>query len=162
MNASTTSAAPIVYTLTGTTNPVFGSTHSESFRFTASGFVNSWTTLSAGDLDACVACISSGPAIDFVPNGALDVVIPVDLIRFTDANGIVYGFFFVPEAFSNPGTYTAFGYFPYITSNLGVLTVEETPEPSTLLLMMMGLSVLIAAGNSRLTASLIRSGHERL
>jgi hypothetical protein len=129
----------VIYTLTGSTNPAFGSVPTESFQYMAPGFVTSETDLTASELDFCVACYPSGTAVQFYPNGAVPTVIPIDFIRFTDANGIIYGFFFAPDTFSEPGTYTSFDYLPYIVLNIGTLTVQTTPEPSSLLLLALAL-----------------------
>ena len=135
--ASAARADGVTYTLTGSTNPEFGPVHAESFTFTTSSFITSYTDLNPSQFTSCVAC----QEIEFYPNGTLNTVVPVDLIRFTDTNGIVYGFFFSPGAFDAPGTYTASDYPPYIVSNIGTLTVSTTavPEPSAAMLLMLGL-----------------------
>lgn len=143
VGAGVAKADSVVYTLTGSTNPAFGPVHTESFQFTAPGFIASYTDLFASQLPSCVACASSGIAVEFYPNGTLPIVIPVDLIRFTDANGIVYGFFFAPGAFSAPGTYITSDHLPYIESNIGTLDVQVA-EPSSLLLLVC--STLALAG----------------
>ena len=128
IDAGMAEADTVIYTLTGTTNPAFGPVHAESFQFTTSSFVTSYTSLSVSQLDSCVACSDSGTTVEFYPNGTLDTVVPVDEIRFSDANGIVYGFFFAPGDLSEPGTYTASDFPPNITSNTGTLTVQGVPE----------------------------------
>jgi len=105
-------AGPVVYTLEGTTNPVWGPVHSESFRFTAPDLITSMISLSAAELDSCVACIQPGTAVEFFPNGTVPIIISVDYIRFTDADQKVYGFFFAPGALSAAGTYDTFDYPP--------------------------------------------------
>jgi len=65
--------------------------------------------------------------------------VPIDFIRFTETNGIICGFFFAPDTFSELGTYTCFDYLPYIISNVGTLTVQTTPEPSSSLLLALAL-----------------------
>jgi len=138
--------ADVIYTLTGSTNPAFGPVHSEDFQFTSPDFITSSVSLTASDLNSCVACAPSGTAVQFFPYGSVPVVVAVDYISFTDANGVVYGFFFDAGDFSTPGTYTASSFLPYIVSNSGTLTVEQTPEPSTLLLLGIGMLALIGAG----------------
>jgi hypothetical protein len=138
-------ADSIVYTLTGSTNPAFGPVHAEGFQFTAPNFVTSALSLSASQLDSCVACSLSGTALQFFPNGSVSTIIPVDYFAFTDASGIVYGFFFAPGAFSAPGTYTASSDLPFIISNICTLTVQATPEPSSLLLLLAGVLGLAGA-----------------
>jgi hypothetical protein len=152
--AGVTKADSVIYTLTGSSNPAFGPpSHTESFQFTASSFITSYIGLSASELDSCVACIQSGTAVEFYPSGTQPLIIAADLIRFTDANDIVYGFFFDPGAFSAPGTYTTFEDEPYITSNVGTLTVQLvpalTPEPSSLLLVASGLLGLLGTAPIR-------------
>lgn len=152
--AGVTKADSVIYTLTGTSNPEFGPpAHTESFQFTAPGFVTSYTALSASDLDSCVACFQPGTTVEFYPSGTLPLVVSRDLIRFTDANDSVYGFFFEPGAFSTPGTYTTIDDGVYITSNVGTLTVQLvpalTPEPSSLLLVASGLLGLLGAAPIR-------------
>jgi len=122
-------AAQVVYTLTGTTNPAFGPVHAEAFQFSATGFVASYVSLSAVQLDSCTACTQPGTTVEFYPNGTVQTIIPADYIRFTDANGIVYGFYFPPGSFSTAGTYHTFDDPPYITSNIGTLTVQVMQTP---------------------------------
>jgi hypothetical protein len=117
----------VVYTLTGSVNPALGPVHAESFQFTTSSFITSTINLDASQLDSCVACAPSGTAVQFFPNGTTNVVVPVDYVNITDANGVVYGFFFPPGTFSASGTYTASDYPPYIVSNIGILTVRAKP-----------------------------------
>ena len=151
--AGVAKADSVVYTLTGSTNPAFGSVHAESFQYTAPGFITSYIALSASELDSCVACFQPGTAVEFYPSGTHPLIIPADLIRFTDANRVVYGFFFAPGDFSAPGTYTTFSDEPDITSNIGTLTVRlvprSTPEPSSLLLVASGLLGLLGAAPIR-------------
>jgi hypothetical protein len=116
----------VTYTLTGSTNPEFGPVHAESFSFTASSFVTSYTDLTPSQLTGCVAC----QEIEFYPNGTLNSDIPMDMIRFTDTSGVIYGFFFNPGAFDASGTYTASDFPPFIISNVGTLTVSTTAVPS--------------------------------
>lgn len=132
-------ASPIVYTLTGATNPAFGPVHPESFRFTAPGFITSLLTVAVAQLDSCVAC----QTIDFVPNGTYRTIIPLDYIRFTDLNGVVYGFYFAPDTFSEPGRHETFDYPPYVISNPGTLTVQPVPEPSTSAMGILGLLAVV-------------------
>jgi hypothetical protein len=132
-------AGTVIYTLEGMTNPGFGPVHSESFRFTAPDLITSMISLSAAELDSCVACIQPGTAVEFYPYGTVSIVIPVDYIRFTDADQKVYGFFFAPGALSAAGTYDTFDDLPYITSNVGTLTVQTAPEPSTSAMGVLGL-----------------------
>jgi hypothetical protein len=149
LSAGIARADGVTYTLTGSTNPEFGPVHAESFSFTTSSFITSYTDLTPSQLTSCVAC----QEVEFYPNGTLNTVVPVDLLRFTDTNGIVYGFFFSPGAFDAPGTYTASDYPPYIISNVGTLTVTTTavPEPSAAMLLMLGLLAMfgVAAVQSR-------------
>src|SRR5580700_10544968 len=109
----------VVYTLTGSTNSTLGPVHAEGFQFTAPDFITSYTGLSESELGSCTACALAGTAIEFYPSGSIDTIVPVDLIRFTDANGVVYGFFFAPGDFSASGTYTTSDYPPYIVSIVG-------------------------------------------
>ena len=46
--------------------------------------------------------------MQFIPHGTVSSIIPVDYNRFTDANNIVYGFFFAPGDFPALGTYTTY------------------------------------------------------
>lgn len=141
--------ADVIYTLTGSTNPAFGPVHSEDFQFTSTDFITSSVSLAASDLNSCVACAPSGTAVQFFPYGTVPVVAAVNYISFTDANGVVYGFFFDAGDFSTPGTYTASSFLPYIVSNSGTLTVEQTPEPSTLLLLGIGMLGVIGPQERR-------------
>jgi len=133
----------VVYTLTGSTNSTLGPVHAEGFQFTAPDFITSYTGLSESELGSCTACALAGTAIEFYPSGSIDTIVPVDLIRFTDANGVVYGFFFAPDDFSATGTYTTSDYPPYIVSNVGILTVQNTSEPPGFLLLAAGLLALV-------------------
>jgi hypothetical protein len=110
--------------------------------------------LSESELGSCTACALAGTAIEFYPSGSIDTIVPVDLIRFTDANGVVYGFFFAPGDFSATGTYTTSDYPPYIVSNVGILTVQNTSEPPGFLLLAAGLLALVGM---RKRKTLIRS-----
>lgn len=139
--------ADVIYTLTGSTNPAFGPVHAESFQFTSPDFITSSVTLSASDLNSCVSCALSGTAVQFFPDGSVPVILPVDYIAFTDANDVIYGFFFDAGDFSALGTYTASSFLPYIVSNNGTLTVEQTPEPSSLPLLGIGLLALTGAAS---------------
>lgn len=147
------SADSVVYTFTGTTLPGAGPQHTESFQFTAPGFITSATDLSASELNSCTACALSGTTVQFFPNGTASLIVPADFIRFTDADGIVYGYFFAPGDFSAPGSYTGFNDPPVIVSDIGTLTVQEVPEISphnamTPLAFLFG-SVLIIRGRKR-------------
>jgi len=155
LSAGVSRADDIVYTLTGSVNPALGPVHEESFQFTSPGFITSSTSLSVSQLDSCVACDPFGTAVEFFPNGAVATIIPVDYIAFTDADGVVYGFFFAPGTFSAPGTYSTFEDSPYILSNIGTLTIEEVAaaEPSSVLLLALGLLSLVAAAVARRIAT---------
>ena len=65
-------------------------------------------SLSASELDSCVACIQPGRAVQFIPHGTVSSIVPIDYNRFTDVNYIVYGFFFAPGDFSALETYTTY------------------------------------------------------
>jgi hypothetical protein len=61
----------------------------------------------------------------------------IDQIQFNDINGNGYSFNFQLGAFASPGTYvTVLG---GSTSNTGTLTVQETPEPSAILMVVSGI-----------------------
>jgi hypothetical protein len=117
----------IVYTVTGLTFPGAGPQHTETFQFTAPNFISSASNLPASRLDSCMNCIQRGTAVQFFPNGTLNIIVPADSVHFTDADGIVYGWVFSPGAFSAIGTYTAFNYPPYIVSEVATMTVRAVP-----------------------------------
>jgi len=118
------SVKSVVYTVTGLTFPGAGPQHTETFQFTASNFITSAIDLSASRLDSCVNCIKSGTAVQFFPNGTLNLIVPADSVHFTDDDRIVYGWVFPPGAFTASGTYKAFDYPPYIVSDVATMTVR--------------------------------------
>jgi hypothetical protein len=136
-SAGVSRADGVTYTLTGSTNPEFGPVHAESFSFTTSSFVTAYTDLLPSQLTSCVAC----QEVEFYPNGTMNSDIATDEIRFTDTNGVIYGFFFDAGAFDAPGTYTASDIPPFAVSNIGTLTVTTTAvaEPSAAMLLTLGL-----------------------
>lgn len=125
--ASSSHSGAVLYTLTGESNPQFGVQHPESFTYTVPQLIKTEVDLTATQLNSCVACAGTGVAVQFFPNGSTNTIVPVDFIRFTDADGKVYGFFFAPGTFGIPGTYKAGNYPPYITSNTGTLTIQPAP-----------------------------------
>ena len=138
-----------VYTLVGTSNPAYGPAHPEDFQFTSPGLITSAVNLTGSQLNYCDACYPTGAVVQFFPTGTVNTIVPVDYIRFTDANGIVFGFFFDPGDFAKTGTYTTSDFLPYITSNVGTLTVQATPEPGIALLLAVGLLGLLGAVHMR-------------
>jgi hypothetical protein len=114
----------VVYTVTGLTFPGAGPQHTETFQFTAPNFITSRINLSASQLDSCANCIQSGTSVQFFPKGTLPLVVPADSVHFTDADGMIYGWYFAPGAFSAEGTYTALNSPPYIVSDVATMTVR--------------------------------------
>jgi hypothetical protein len=148
-------AAPIYYTLIGSTNPVFsappynlGPVHEESFQLVAPDFISSYFSVTSSGTNMCVACAPAGTAIEFFPNAAFGF--GRDQISFTDANGFIYGFFFDAGSFGAAGTYTAKDIPAGLAiGNIGTLTVSLTPprvpgpplpEPSSAVLIVAGVA----------------------
>ena len=124
----------VVYTVTGLTFPGAGPQHTETFQFTPSNFITSAIDLPASRLDSCVNCTQTGTAVQFFPNGTLNLIVPANSVHFTDADGIVYGWVFPPHAFSGSGMYAAFDYPPYIVWDVATMTVRAVlvaPEKTT-------------------------------
>jgi len=130
--------APIVYTFTATTQPTLGSpSHLEKFQLTVPDFL---PLVLNGDvisflrsdpaLISCVACTDPPvPTLHFLRSDTSD------LVQFSDADGILRPYFFQPNTLSSPGTYDTLS---GINVAVGNLVVTETPEPSTMVLIVMG------------------------
>jgi hypothetical protein len=156
-----------VYMFTGTTNPVGGPVHTEAFQFTTPNHVTSYRALTAIQLDSCTACIPSGTAVEFYPNGTLSTIVPADFIRFTDATGVVFGYYFPPGSFTTPGTYHAFNYPPYITNDIATIIVQTIPPqpspvplPSSIVLALTGFVAISLYQINRRRRSSGRSANE--
>ena len=141
------SAAPVYYTLIGSTNPVFsedpwnlGPVHEESFQFVAPDFITAYTGVTEADTEFCVSCSPFGNTVEFFPDGAFGF--GRDQISFTDASGVIFGFFFEPGSFGAIGVYKAKNIPDDAIGNLGTLTVSyeppPVPEPSLSLLLLAG------------------------
>ena len=131
-------AAPVLYTFTATTQAAMGSpSHTEQFQLATPGFlplVLNGEVLSFLRSDpaliSCIACAEPPvPTLHFLRSDSSD------LVQFSDADGILRPYFFPPNALSSPGTYDT---LPGINVNAGQLVVAEAPEPSTMLLVVMG------------------------
>jgi hypothetical protein len=117
----------VVYTVTGQSFPGAGPQHTETLQFTVPNFITSAIDLSVAQLDSCVNCIQSGTAVQFFPNGTLNLIVPADSVHFTDADRVIYGWVFPPGAFAAAGKYSAFNYPPYIVNDVATMTVSVIP-----------------------------------
>lgn len=128
----------ILYTFTATTQATAGSeSHSEEFQLTAPDFLplvvnGAVLSLLRSDsaLLSCVACIDPPiPTLHFLRSDSSD------LLQFQDGDGILRPYFFSANAFSELGVHET---LPGINVAVGKLVVAETPEPSTLALVLIG------------------------
>ncbi|HEV2297402.1 MAG TPA: hypothetical protein VGR72_02665 [Candidatus Acidoferrales bacterium] len=122
----------VVYTVAGLTFPIAGQQHADSFQFTAPNFITSRISLSTSQLDSCMNCTQSGTSVQFFPKGSVPFIVAADSVRFTDADGKIYGWVFAPGAFSAAGTYTAINDPPYIVSDVATMTVQAVPGTSAM------------------------------
>ena len=90
-------------------------------------------------LISCVACTDPPvPTLHFLRSDTSD------LVQFRDADGILSPYFFPANSLSSPGSYNT---LPGINVAIGKLVVAETPEPST-----MGL-VIAGAAHTRIASA---------
>jgi hypothetical protein len=145
------SAAPVYYTLIGETNAVFsedpwnlGPVHEESFQFIAPDFITSYLDFTKADAEFCVSCSPFGTAVQFFPDAAFGF--GRDQINFTDAIGVIFGFFFEPGSFGTVGVYSAKNIPEDAIGNVGRLIVSlekpelPVPEPSVVVMMVAGVA----------------------
>jgi hypothetical protein len=129
-------ADPITYTFSGTALDGVN----VGFQYTSSGFISatSWDTLFASQVSSCTNC----NVIPFLPDVQFQPQVPFfgDLLVFDDQYLVASVFGFQSGAFNKLGTYQSGGFF-----NSGTLTVSDsvkTPEPGTLGLLVLGLTLL--------------------
>jgi hypothetical protein len=138
----TAHAAPVLYTFTAITPATLGSpSHLEQFQLEAPRFL---PLVLNGDvlsflrsdppLISCVACTDPPvPTLHFLRADTSD------LVQFRDADGTLRPYFFSANSLSNPGSYDT---LPGINAAVGKLVVSETPEPSTIALVIAGAATL--------------------
>ncbi len=140
--ASAAYGSPVLYTFTGTTLGTSGSpSHAQVFQLTVPDFLPVVLNgpvipfLSTDPaVNSCVPCNSPPiPALHFL-RGA-----DSDLIQFHDEDNTNYLYSFAENTFSNAGTYHT---LPGINVNTGTLTISEVPEPSTVGVLIIGLSTI--------------------
>ena len=97
---------------------------------------NACSPLHAEPAQSCEACTNPPvPTLHFLRSDSSD------LVQFRDADGILRVYFFSANVLSSPGTYDT---LPGINVAVGRLVVAaaETPEPSTIGLVMTGLGLV--------------------
>jgi hypothetical protein len=138
----TAHAAPVLYTFTATTGATLGSpSHLEQFQLEAPDFLP--LVLNDGVLSylrsdpvliSCVACTDPPvPTLHFLRTDTSD------LVQFRDADGVLRPYFFPANSLSDTGSYDT---LPGINVAVGKLVVAETPEPSTMVLVIAGAATL--------------------
>jgi hypothetical protein len=124
--------------------------HLEQFQLTTPDFlpVDSGLVSYMRDDPAVMSCIACAdppvPALHFLRGPTSD------LVQFRDADGILRVYFFAVDALTNPGMHDT---NPGINVNVGNLKVAQTPEPSTSILMLAGLSLAARRVRRRLARS---------
>jgi hypothetical protein len=138
----TAHATPVLYTFTATTRATLGSpSHLEQFQLEAPDFLplvlnGAVMSFLRSDpaLISCVACTDPPvPTLHFLRSDTSD------LVQFRDADGILRPYFFPANSLSSPGSYNT---LPGINVAVGKLVVAETPEPSTMALVISGAATL--------------------
>ena len=85
-------------------------------------------------LISCVACTDPPvPTLHFLRTDTSD------LVQFRDADGVLRPYFFPANSLSDTGSYDT---LPGINVAVGKLVVAETPEPSTMVLVIAGAATL--------------------
>jgi hypothetical protein len=123
--------ASVVYNFVGTGLP----SEPMAFQLTVSDFVNPplgnpgpFVDFTCAQLDSSTNCDSQLPGISFSNQGvAFSAQLTFDAINNTE-----YAFFFPTGAFDAPGVYSAESGRNF---NSGTLTVTQTPEPHTIIML---------------------------
>jgi len=144
------SAAPAhadtyTYIFSGVNSGEFGDGLSVSFQYSSQTPVNGLTQLLASQLTSCTNCLMSStvPAVEFNPgNTSLN-----NILGFVDINQTEYFYHFPTGAFLSPGTYVTTNTSPFP----GTLSVIVTPEPSSIVLCLSGMSGIMAIRRRRRT-----------
>jgi len=131
-------ANTLIYTFSGVNSAPGGDGLSVGFQYSSQGPVNGLTQLLASQLSSCTNCFVSFtiPAVEFNPGGNLFN----NVLGVVDVNQVENFFMFPSGAFLTAGTYTSSSPF-----NSGALTVVVTPEPSSVILFLSGVTVILAS-----------------
>ena len=139
MLAAASIHANVIYTFVGT-----GESGPEpvAFQLTVPDFVHppnsgSFVEFTCAQLDSSTNCDPSG--IETFSYQSVMEGFSAQL-TFEATNDTEYGFFFPTGAFGTPGVYSA---ETGLNFNSGTLTVTQTPEPHTILLILIGFFVLV-------------------
>jgi len=135
-------ASTFTYTFSGVNSAPGGDGVSVSFEYSSQGPVSGLTQLLGSQLISCINCLvsSSIPAVEFNPGMSLSN----NVLGVVDINQVEYFFVFSSGAFLSPGTYVSSSPF-----NFGTLTVVVTPEPSSIILFLSGVSGILAIPRRR-------------